>query len=422
MRRLNFHRRHLEECTAGQPPGSRTYESDELRRAIKKCYCPIYASGTLGGLYKRPNTGATNWEEAKAVSALCEQADTWDVCKTNQPISPPAPNPSELEITKTSITILFATDAHLANRAARGIKPSSLSKYKTLVKQLRDYADQKGYVMIDQLQPTDMDDFYSQWRDQKRAKGRKLERLKALFNFCVKRKWIAQNPAEDLEAPVGAGSAADKTPFSDAEIQAMYAACRKIGSVEWKNGSRADAWTGEDVVTFVMLECFTGLRISDAATFDVERLSGNDCFLRMHKTSKPLFTWLPDELVHRLEELARRRGPRPFMMPGGSTRVQTVADLWRRKLNKIWALCGKWEERPHPHRFRHTFVRILLQHGVSTADVAELIGDTEQMVRKHYARWVAERQQRLTRVLQEALSASVAPPKLVAIAGKKRRR
>jgi site-specific recombinase XerD len=75
-----------------------------------------------------------------------------------------------------------------------------------------------------------------------------------------------------------------------------------------------------------------------------------------------------------------------------------------------------------PHRFRHTFVRILLEHGVPTRDVAELIGDTEEMVLKHYARWVPERQARLTLVLQEALSRQVAPLKLVAIAGKRRRR
>jgi integrase len=132
--------------------------------------------------------------------------------------------------------------------------------------------------------------------------------------------------------------------------------------------------------TFILLECYTGLRISDASTFDVERLTGNDCFLRMHKTGKPLFTWLPDEVVHRIEALAKKRGPRPFMTPGGSTRMETVADLWRRKLNKLWELCRKWEERPHPHRFRHTFVRILLERGVSPRDVADLIGDTEQMV------------------------------------------
>ncbi len=39
---------------------------------------------------------------------------------------------------------------------------------------------------------------------------------------------------------------------------------------------------------------------------------------------------------------------------------------------------------PTHHRFRHTFARILLQQGdVSIRDVAELLGDTEETVRKH---------------------------------------
>ena len=53
-------------------------------------------------------------------------------------------------------------------------------------------------------------------------------------------------------------------------------------------------------------------------------------------------------------------------------------------------VCLFAEEPPTPHRFRHTFVRILLQRGVKPYDVAELIGDTEEMVLKHYARWVPE--------------------------------
>jgi integrase len=197
----------------------------------------------------------------------------------------------------------------------------------------------------------------------------------------------------------------------------MYAACRQLGHVWWRNGSQAGEWSGDEVETFILLELYTGLRISDAATFDMERLTGNDCFLWMHKTGKPLFTWLPDEVVHRLEALARTRGPRPFMTRGGSTRMETVADLWRRKLNKVWELCGKWEEAPTPHRFRHAFVRMLLQRGVSTRDVAELIGDTEEVVLKHYARWVPERQARLTEILRDKLSQ---PAKLVAISGGKK--
>jgi integrase len=76
-------------------------------------------------------------------------------------------------------------------------------------------------------------------------------------------------------------------------------------------------------------------------------------------------------------------------------------------------LCGPWPERPTPHRCRHTFARILLEKAnVTVRDVAELLGNTEEIVWKHYAAWVPERQARLTKVLQEAFEAKP-KPKLV---------
>ena len=54
-------------------------------------------------------------------------------------------------------------------------------------------------------------------------------------------------------------------------------------------------------------------------------------------------------------------------------------------------------------------MRILLESGVPIADVAELIGDTEEIVRKHYAKWVPERQARLTSILQEAFAEKPRP-------------
>jgi len=49
---------------------------------------------------------------------------------------------------------------------------------------------------------------------------------------------------------------------------------------------------GDDVKTMVMLLCWTGLRISDGATFDMSRVTphpdgGANIFLRMHKTKGP---------------------------------------------------------------------------------------------------------------------------------------
>jgi len=145
-----------------------------------------------------------------------------------------------------------------------------------------------------------MDRFYASWKDGIRAKAKKLERLKAFIKFCVKREWIAKGIADDLQAPEGSSVTIPKSPFTDEELERLYAACGMIGP-QLKQGPGYRTWGGEDVKDFIYLSVYTGLRISDVATFDInKRLKGNDVFLHMHKTNRPLFTWVPDWLVERL--------------------------------------------------------------------------------------------------------------------------
>jgi integrase len=125
-----------------------------------------------------------------------------------------------------------------------------------------------------------------------------------------------------------------------------------------------------------------------------------------------VFAYIPDWLRDRLLTRSKVWGPMLFLV-GESERLETVTDTWRRKLNKVFELAGAFEEVPTPHRFRHTFARILLQRGVPVADVADLLGDDEDTVREHYARWVPERQARLTKILKEAF-ADKPRPQLVA--------
>jgi integrase len=105
------------------------------------------------------------------------------------------------------------------------------------------------------------------------------------------------------------------------------------------------------------------------------------------------------------------KGERPFIV-GQSDRLETVTDMWRRKINSVFELAGEFEEPPTPHRFRHTFARILLEKGVPVAEVADLLGDDEKTVRVHYGRWVPERQARLTHILKNAFEDK---PKLAVI-------
>jgi integrase len=87
-----------------------------------------------------------------------------------------------------------------------------------------------------------------------------------------------------------------------------------------------------------------------------------------------------------------------------TARLDSVIDIWRQRLAHVFAMVDVGEERATPHRFRHTFARILLERGVPVADVADLLGDDEKTVRDHYARWVPERQARLTKILKSAFA------------------
>lgn len=394
---LHLYRRHRTDCTAGRPNEFRSSELDERRKGWgAKCQCQIQLSGTLNGKFSRKSTGTIDWTEAKRVAAGYEQAGSW----TGQPAAVLAP-PSEPSPEKVRVAIEAACETFVTNREAAGLTPATLRKYRTFVKQISDFADDRGYVMLDQFTPEDIDRFWANWKLGPRAKGKRLTTLRGFFRFCVNRKWIAETPvSSDIRAPVGSSRAANKAPFTDAELQRIIAACDLV-KIEWKNASGTGEWTGEDLKDLIWLMLYTGFRISDATLFNVKRLHGEQVFLRAKKNGGDVFAYLPDWLSARLVARASRFGERPFIV-ATSDRLETVTNIWRRRIAKAFEAAGPFDEPPTPHRFRHTFARILLQRGVPVADVADLLGDDEKTVREHYARWVPERQERLTRLLRDA--------------------
>jgi integrase len=313
------------------------------------------------------------------------------------------------------------------NRETAQIAPATLRKYRTFTKQLTAYADGRGYVMIDQFTPSDADLFYAGLKLGPRTKGTRLGVLRAFFRFAVNRKWISETPiSSDIKPPVGSSKSADKMPFSDEELDRIREACdnpprpmhqrdRSPGHVgcEYKNDQGSGAWTGEDVKDLIELMVHTGFRISDATLFDMSRLQGNNVMIRAQKNGHHVFVWLPDHVRDRLTTRAKRHGSQPFIV-GHSTRLETVTNVWRRRLAQAFEAAGPFEQTPTPHRFRHTFARRLLQGGNSIDDVAMALGDDPKTVALHYSAWVPERQERLTRMFKKAYREK---PKLVGISG-----
>jgi integrase len=401
---LNLYRKHSKKCSQNRPEKSHNRKAEEAKRlGWKKCDCPIYATGTLSDGFNRKNTKKTEWEEAEALAEAWVRVGVWSG-------SPVVAAPTEFQTSNSRTTVEHGVSTFLAKCAGRQIQPTTLRKIKTYAKQFTEFCAEKGYVNIDQLQFGDGDLFYGTWKDGPKAAGKKLGRFRKMVKLWMKSGWLTHDlGVSDIELPMGANEGADREPFTDDELEAIYKACDEIGTVVWENHTGKHSWCGEDLKDFIMLKVHTGLRISDAATFDAgKRLDAkpNSVFLRAKKNGYRLYTWIPDPVLNRLQDRRKKYGNKIFQT-GKSERLDTITDMWRRKLNRVFELAqknAKFSAKATPHRFRYTFVRILLEHGVPVPDVAELSGDTEAIIRKHYIKWVPALQERLDKILQEAFA------------------
>jgi len=404
---LNLYRRHRKDCEAGRAEDSNSREFVERARGWKRCGCVIFCSGTLAGRFKRKRTGATKWDEARSYAAALEASGSWDgkiALALSQP-DPAAP--------PQRTTVAHAIRAYLANRQAANLAPASLRKYGVFTRKLEAFADACGYVMLDQFTAADIDTFYSTSGLGIRSRGKMLESLRTFWKFCVHRELVAKSPVSpDLKPPIGANRIANKAPFTDEQLADIIKACDQINGYKkdgrWGNRFGSGNWTGDDLKDFIWFMTHTGLRISDVVLFDIDRLHGNEVFLRAKKNGGEVIVWIPDWLRDRLRARTKQVGKQPFLV-SGSKRLDGMTDIWRQRLAKVFELADIGTEKATPHRFRHTFARILLQRGVPVADVADLLGDDEKTVREHYARWVPERQARLTKILKDAFRGQPKP-------------
>jgi integrase len=402
---LNLYRRHYDSgrCYAGHTPDSQTYESDERRPKWKKCACPIYASGRLRDHPKfRKNTKRITWAEAKAVADRWERGD-------DEPLPPP-PAPHGTPPPPVRKTVTEAVEAMLTEYRTNGSAIATLRRYQTVLKRFREFSEAvRGYQYLDQWTCEDVRDFRRWWRGSSvRTHNTNFAHVKHFFTFCQENSppWIATNPAR-FRTPRNRQQAAaqrrvEKSPYTDAELARMLDACYRLFPQE---GPGPRKFYGQDMADFILISAYTGLRISDMALFHASRLTPEgDVHLRALKNGNWVDTWVPEWLQERIRARALQYGPYIF---GARTTRDPVAlgCPWRLRLAEVWNLCGPWEEKPTHHRFRHTFVRILLEIGTPVPTVAELLGDTEEVVRKAYSKWVSERQQHVRQVLQQAFTA-----------------
>jgi site-specific recombinase XerD len=264
-------------------------------------------------------------------------------------------------------------------------------KYKRVLNYLSEYCAREPLRYVDQINVESLDG-YALWRNKDNWTWiKEIEILRQFFAFCIDREWTRKNPAKALKRP-RLLEANNVVPFTSEEIVRIIAACDQIGrSIYERLRSRA----------MVLLMRYTGLRISDVVTLSRDHVRGNHLVKRALKNGRWLRIELPTEVLTALDVLplpkAASQDCRLFFA-GGTASTRSLVKGAQRTLSAVFKrakVAGA-----HPHRFRHTLASELLGKGEKVEDVANLLGDSPNTIRRHYAKWTPEYQARQDRMIR----------------------
>ena len=349
---LRLIRRHLKDC----PHTSTRY---------RRCRCPIHVYGTLGGHTIRRALDQTSWD------AATETINGWTASGEIGVVKAEAP------------AIRDAIAKFLADCEARHLGWEAKRKYRHLLEdRLLGWCDSKGLSNLRHLTVDALRQFRQSWKDSPLYATKNLERLRAFLRFCQQAGWIKQNPATSVKPPKVTQS--PTMPFSRDEMKRILDACDSYG------GNK------ERIRAFVLTMRFTGLRIGDAIRLSKSQVSDGKVFVRTAKTGQAVTVPVPPQVVKALEKADS--GAERYFWTGAN--IRSAVSNWSRYLGRVFELADI--DGGHSHRFRDTCAVELLLAGASVEDVATILGNTPQVVTKHYAPWVKERQVRLEKLVKES--------------------
>jgi integrase/recombinase XerC len=286
-----------------------------------------------------------------------------------------------------------AFDAHCVSD---GLKPSTLRKYRNTLGKLREFCEARGALDMQEI-ATDMLDAYRGSRGLSVIAGvKELELLRQFFKFCLVRHWIRESPAAGIKGPRKI-QPNEVEPYTPEETEKIIAACGTFGRTDYER-QRARA--------MILAMRYTALRIGDVAMLGRDRISRDGLrwriFLHTEKTGKPVFLPIPDDLRLALNTAPRPRGGAPdcrYFFWNGITSERAAKGIAERTLAAVFKASSV--AKAHAHRFRHTLATELLGAGASFEEVADVLGNSPEIVRKHYAKWSTARQARIDNLMDQ---------------------
>ena len=129
------------------------------------------------------------------------------------------------------------------------------------------------------------------------------------------------------------------------------------------------------------------------------------------KTGGHVLLPIPAELQEALEALPLPFGAKSdtgYCFWNGRSRMKSLVNGAERLLQAVFKKSGVQDG--HAHRFRHTLATELLAQGASEQDVADVLGITPTIVRKHYGKWSQARRNRIFEMMRRYQRETIACP------------
>jgi site-specific recombinase XerD len=396
---LYAYRRHLEQCPFfGR--GGRDARAD-------KCKCPFHVDG------KHHGERSDNRSRYGAAKARIGTFQSWCGGSTRSTISGQTPIPELLSRCRRKRRSDRRSSASSPARATiepdgsyRGdVERNTFRKYSTSLTLLCSFCDERAISLLVDVGVDALEDFR-----QTRKIGLvtwKVERqtLVTFFAYCVRRKWITTNPARELESPRNL-KPNEVVPYTLKEESEILAACEQIGGCKYnRSGAKYEQRRAR---AMVLLLRNTALRISDVATFPKDAVSwdanGNTwrVRLRTQKSGEPVYLPIPDVLKLALDAVPLPRNAAQdcaFYFWNGHTSRRAMVGIAERTLSAVFKKSAV--KHAHAHCYRHTLATRLLAQGATFEQVADILGNSPAVVRKHYGKWAKGRQDNIDQLMFE---------------------
>jgi site-specific recombinase XerD len=404
---LYAYRRHLRTCPFFGP-GGRDVRND-------KCNCPFHIDGLHNGRRERGSLKTRSRQVADRrladrVRQLDAQlADAYraaDSAASGQGLPPVTLADAVARFLKTHGEI--GPDGKYTGDSER----ATWKKYRCALVLLAAFWERKGIGSLVDVTADVLEDYRGS-----RTVGKvtwKVERqmLITFFHFCIRRKWITANPAKELKAPRNI-KPNGIVPYTMLEESQILAACDQIGGGRYnRSGARYEQLRARAMI--ILLRA-TALRVSDVSTFRKDAVSWDAgigtwrLLVRTQKTGDPVFLPIPENLKLVLDALpVPRNAPQdcPYYFWNGQSSRRAVVGIAERSLSAVFKKSGV--KNAHAHRYRHTLATRLLEQGATFEEVADILGNSPAVVRKHYAKWAKGRQTNIDRLMMAHFQTGVA--------------